>query len=157
MDEYLSKSDIFALLVGSLCHDVDHRGFNTSFEVITRSELALRYNDSSPLENHHCALTFELAFSNGDANIFKDMGKDFYEPMRKFMVAAIIGTDMKFHGDHVKKAQRFDPEANAQADSGDRALFLTELMMHTSDIANPCMPPDISQRWCDVLCEEFAS
>lgn len=155
MDKHLGESDVFALLVGSLCHDLDHRGFNTQYEVITRSELAIRYNDSSPLENHHCARTFEIAFAggeNGDCNVFQGMNADFYTAMRKTMVAGILGTDMKVHGDHVKKAQKFDPNAEADAE---QALFLVELFMHTADIANPFMPPDVSKRWANVLAEEF--
>lgn len=30
------------------------------FQINARTELALRYNDMSPLENHHCAIAFEI-------------------------------------------------------------------------------------------------
>lgn len=30
------------------------------FQINARTELALRYNDISPLENHHCAVAFEI-------------------------------------------------------------------------------------------------
>lgn len=32
----------------------------TVFQINARTELALRYNDISPLENHHCAVAFEI-------------------------------------------------------------------------------------------------
>lgn len=32
----------------------------TMFQINARTELALRYNDISPLENHHCAVAFEI-------------------------------------------------------------------------------------------------
>jgi len=163
MEQCLRLSEKFALLVGALCHDVDHRGYNTAFEVATRSELAMRYNDCSPLENHHCAKTFQLALNDGgdfgDCNIFRDMSSDFYQPMRKTMVKAILGTDMLFHGDHVKGAQKFEPAAEQQdqhPEIGVKGTFIVELMMHTADIANPFMPRDISQRWSIHLCAEFS-
>lgn len=31
-----------------------------SMQINARTELALRYNDISPLENHHCAVAFEI-------------------------------------------------------------------------------------------------
>lgn len=31
-----------------------------SLQINARTELALRYNDISPLENHHCAVAFEI-------------------------------------------------------------------------------------------------
>lgn len=154
MDQNLDDSDMFALLVGALCHDVDHRGYNTAFEVATRSELALRYNDNSPLENHHCAKTFQLAFNgDGNCNIFKDMSNDFYQPMRKTMVQAILGTDMKHHGEHVKHVSQFE----SASDIGDKAGFIVELMMHCADIANPFMPLEISKQWSAQLCKEFTN
>lgn len=31
-----------------------------SLQINARTDLALRYNDISPLENHHCAVAFEI-------------------------------------------------------------------------------------------------
>ena len=31
-----------------------------SYQINARTELAIRYNDISPLENHHCAITFQI-------------------------------------------------------------------------------------------------
>ncbi|CAE7569547.1 Pde2a, partial [Symbiodinium pilosum] len=36
----LSYPELFALVIGALCHDLDHRGYNNAFEIMTRSELA---------------------------------------------------------------------------------------------------------------------
>merc|ERR1719199_1150772 len=150
----MHPKDWFAIIFASLCYDVDHRGRNAGFEIVTRSELALRYNDNSPLENHHCAKTFQLAFNgDGNCNIFKDMSNDFYQPMRKTMVQAILGTDMKHHGEHVKHVSQFE----TVSDIGDKAGFIVELMMHCADIANPFMPLEISKQWSAQLCKEFTN
>ena len=34
--------------------------FSYSYQINARTELAIRYNDKSPLENHHCAVAFEI-------------------------------------------------------------------------------------------------
>lgn len=31
-----------------------------SYQINARTDLAIRYNDISPLENHHCAVTFQI-------------------------------------------------------------------------------------------------
>ena len=31
-----------------------------SYQINARTELAIRYNDISPLENHHCAVAFQI-------------------------------------------------------------------------------------------------
>lgn len=48
--EYLTQHDVLALMIASLCHDVDHPGNTNSFEINTSSELALIHNDLSVLE-----------------------------------------------------------------------------------------------------------
>lgn len=50
-----TATDILALLVSGLCHDVNHTGRTNAFEVNSESELAMRYHDDSVLEQHHAA------------------------------------------------------------------------------------------------------
>lgn len=91
LSEHLGHAEMFAMLMAALCHDVDHRGYNNAFEIMTRSELALRYNDSSPLENHHCARTFELALNKDECNFFQDLDQGNYNLIRKRMIAELRG------------------------------------------------------------------
>merc|ERR1719440_375051 len=51
----LSKEEELAFFTAALVHDADHPGNNNAWEVATKSELAIRYNDVSVLENHHIA------------------------------------------------------------------------------------------------------
>lgn len=150
----LTKADLFAMIIGSLCHDCDHRGHNTAFEVATRSELAIRYNDSSPLENHHCAVAFEVALGGTtNCNIFEQLSPEVYLHVRHRMIAGILSTDMKCHGDHVKLVQTFELKPGMDAGQGQ---FLVELFMHAADIGNPYMPGEISRRWGEFIAEEFS-
>lgn len=64
----LSPLEQLSLLVASLCHDLEHpgllvwrspllilcAGLSNRFHVETGHSLALRFNDRSVLENHHC-------------------------------------------------------------------------------------------------------
>lgn len=42
----LTSLDTLALKVASLCHDIDHPGWNNDFEVHSASDKALIYNDA---------------------------------------------------------------------------------------------------------------
>jgi high affinity cGMP-specific 3',5'-cyclic phosphodiesterase 9 len=152
LSENLVKSDIMALIVGALVHDIDHRGRNNAFESMTRSELAIRYNDSSPLENHHCAQAFQIALSRGECNIFKNLDAQTFCVLRQRMVAGILSTDMKFRGDHVRLLQAFNLQPGTD---NSQAQFLVELLLHAADISGPCMPKDISLRWVKAIHTEF--
>lgn len=151
----LNSLDLMALFAAALCHDADHRGCNNAFEVVSRSELALRYNDISPLENHHCATMFQIAFSSekNKRNIFLGLDIEAYAKIRHLIVGAILATDMAHHGEHIKKAQLVDLSAT---DDQAPPKFLVEFVLHAADISNPFMPPDISARWSSCIADEFS-
>lgn len=51
----------YLMFVGNafLCCYLMNTAFN-SYQINARTELAIRYNDISPLENHHCAVAFQI-------------------------------------------------------------------------------------------------
>merc|ERR1719487_1480224 len=100
-DSFMSELEQFALVVSAICHDVGHPGLNNPFLVETSHELALRYNDKSPLENMHCAKLFEIVQAS-QAAIFSDLGKSQYQETRKICIEAILHTDMVNHFAMVK-------------------------------------------------------
>ena len=43
-----------------IVNDIIGDHMTSSYQINARTELAVRYNDISPLENHHCAIAFEI-------------------------------------------------------------------------------------------------
>jgi high affinity cGMP-specific 3',5'-cyclic phosphodiesterase 9 len=41
------------LMTACLGHDLDHPGYNNAYQINAKTDLAILYNDSAPLENHH--------------------------------------------------------------------------------------------------------
>merc|ERR1712125_90469 len=67
---------IFSLLLAAIIHDVAHPGYNNSFQINSKSDIALKYNDSSCLEHMHISKAYQRIFANGGnatINIFKRM------------------------------------------------------------------------------------
>ena len=81
----LESLDILILLAAAICHDLDHPGYNNAYQINARTELALRYNDISPLENHHCAVAFEILESK-DCNIFQNLSREQFRKLREGMI-----------------------------------------------------------------------
>jgi 3'5'-cyclic nucleotide phosphodiesterase len=52
-----------------------------SYQINARTELAIRYNDISPLENHHCAVAFQI-LSNPETNILGNVEQGVFKRIR---------------------------------------------------------------------------
>merc|ERR1719261_209138 len=90
---FLSEVEQFSVLVAAMAHDIGHPGVNNPFLIEASHELALRYNDKSPLENMHCAKLFEIA-KNPKSAIFSTLPKAEYQEVRKASIEAILHTDI---------------------------------------------------------------
>jgi hypothetical protein len=169
--EWLSDIDMYALLVSALCHDVAHPGRTTPFLVETRHELALRYNDASPLENMHCATLFEIC-NQADANAFQKFEKDAYKQARKVCISSILHTDNAHHFEMVKAVKEAYEMGSdiCDAQANDQEWFTEEyvsevlskftplwhqLILHLSDVSNPLKPWNISRILATHVQDEF--
>ena len=85
-----------AFVTACLGHDLDHRGRNNPFEINTRSKLAIRYFDKSPLENHHAATLLTILRAE-DSDIFKSVADDKLKEIKLNIIENILATDMKLH------------------------------------------------------------
>mmetsp|Transcript_31690 Transcript_31690/g.94378 ORF Transcript_31690/g.94378 Transcript_31690/m.94378 type:complete len:428 (+) Transcript_31690:36-1319(+) len=101
---FLSELQQYTLLISALGHDLGHPGVNNGFLLETSHELAMKYNDRSPLENMHCATLYQIV-KNSETNIFKMLTKDQFKEARKQTVESILHTDMVNHQAMVKELQ----------------------------------------------------
>jgi len=176
-EAFLSSAERYALLVSATCHDVGHPGFNNTFLVETSHELALRYNDKSPLENMHCAKLFEFV-SMPRSNIFGSMSKQQFQEIRKVCIDAILHTDNAQHFAMIKEVQMIY-EVNSEMLDASREFFnddpdefptkeaqeyfrqpesrklLVKLFLHVADISNSMKPFRICRIWAWQVLEEF--
>ena len=90
-------------LSGAIIHDVDHPGRNSAFLCNSGSELAILYNDTTVLENHHSALGFKLTQSDKRVNILANLDSDVYKAVRSGLIDVVLATDMSKHFLHVNK------------------------------------------------------
>lgn len=92
----LSHLEKFALLFSALAHDIDHPGMNNAFMVNSGSSLALRYNDTSVLENHHAA-SISAILSDKESDLLCNLTTEERRHARKLMIKSVLATDMAGH------------------------------------------------------------
>lgn len=93
-----SPEQRLAVLVGAAMHDFKHPGFTNNFEIVSRSELALVYNDRSVYESMHVSESFRLLRANdGALDIFDTLTPAQYKAVRESIVRSVLATDMTSH------------------------------------------------------------
>ena len=155
---WFSAEETFAMLLASLCHDVDHTGRTNSFEVSKGSNLALLYHDIAVLEQHHAATTFFI-LQQENCNILKSCPKDLYFAIRKVVIAGILATDMSKHFPMLLKMNlRFKDlqEAPIGAREHDK-IDMVELLVHCCDLAHITKSFAICSHWSQLLRQEMIS
>ena len=151
----LSAIQALSLMISALCHDLDHPGHTNAFEVNSGSELALLYNDTSVLENHHCATASRL-MRKDDCNILAGLTKDEHKEFRSVMCKSILATDMATHFNLLSKFREavhseggFSPQQNA-----DQQLLIS-VLLHAADLSNPTREWETSKMWASLVSIEF--
>ncbi|XP_071335792.1 high affinity cGMP-specific 3',5'-cyclic phosphodiesterase 9A-like [Trachinotus anak] len=148
----LGRIDLLIMLTSALCHDLDHPGYNNVYQINAQTDLALRYNDISPLENHHCAIAFGI-LSKPECNILKNLTSEQYKHIRGGMIKCILATDMARHNEILNKFKVIQPVFDFT--NKDHKDVLMKIMVKVSDISNEARPMAVAEPWLDCLLQEF--
>jgi len=172
-DRFLPETSQFWLLVAAVGHDLGHLGVNNQYLIETSHELAVQYNDRSPLEMMHCSSLFHVV-SDPQANVFAGCDKDLYKEMRKGIIFAILHTDVVKHNDMMKElvllyqmnSEAFDAQKDPEHSTARHTEELVEvlqgnlqltlnLLLHGADVGNPMKPWHLAQRLAHLCVDEF--
>ncbi|XP_060689875.1 high affinity cGMP-specific 3',5'-cyclic phosphodiesterase 9A [Hemiscyllium ocellatum] len=152
LQEKFSQLDILTLISAAVCHDLDHPGYNNSYQINARTELAVRYNDISPLENHHCAVAFQIS-SQPECNIFSNMDPEIFKQVRQGIINLILATDMARHGEILdnfkQKIENFD------FSNEEDVTCLKMVLIKCCDISNEVRPMEVAEPWVECLLQEY--
>ncbi|XP_075886963.1 high affinity cGMP-specific 3',5'-cyclic phosphodiesterase 9A [Nelusetta ayraudi] len=148
----MESVDLLIMLTSAVCHDLDHAGYNNAYQINARTELALRYNDISPLENHHCAVAFEI-LEKTESNIFRNLAVDQYKRIREGIIKCILATDMTRHNEILNKFKSILPAFDFNNKEHRDVLMM--ILIKVSDISNEARPMEVAEPWLDCLLQEF--
>mmetsp|Transcript_57771 Transcript_57771/g.102534 ORF Transcript_57771/g.102534 Transcript_57771/m.102534 type:complete len:568 (+) Transcript_57771:80-1783(+) len=177
----MSALDRVVGLAAAAGHDAAHPGVSNSFLQKSYSELALRYNDQSILENMHASVCFETMKKHKSGDWLSLLPQKYQEaddqespPMdlryycRKLMIDMILATDMAHHAQSVRELAGLAGELQAEnlmnggsentamkLEGLDRKLFMMKTAMHAADISNPCKARAHMLQWTDRVNQEF--
>lgn len=152
LTDVFTTEELFCLLTATLCHDMDHPGYSNSYLINARTKLAMRYNDKSPLENHHASMCFQV-MSKPECNILVNMSNDMYRYLRSTIIKVILATDMVDHALYVNDWKKINGDFDGE--STEHRVTLMKLLIKCCDISNEIRPTQVSDRWLDRLLDEY--
>ncbi|XP_071749509.1 high affinity cGMP-specific 3',5'-cyclic phosphodiesterase 9A isoform X2 [Lepeophtheirus salmonis] len=153
LNEHLSIKDLSVLITACICHDLDHPGFNNTYQINARTDLSIRYNDMSPLENHHCAMCFKI-LSIAECNIFANCGTEVSKEIRGDMIILILATDMARHAEILDAfKQKIDDGFDFKSEEHLNSLKM--ILIKACDVSNECRMTNVADPWVDCLLEEY--
>ncbi|CAJ0941056.1 unnamed protein product, partial [Mesorhabditis belari] len=152
----LSELEQLALLIACLCHDIDHRGTNNTFQIKSRTPLAQLYSsEGSVLERHHYAQTVSI-LGMDDCNILDQLSKEQYQRVLSHIRDIILATDIAAHLNKVDRIRRMIDNGFNVSKQEDHYLLLC-LLMTASDLSDQSKEFHYSKQIAEsVYCEFFS-
>ncbi|XP_077473411.1 dual 3',5'-cyclic-AMP and -GMP phosphodiesterase 11A isoform X2 [Stigmatopora argus] len=152
--ETLTEVEILALIVGCVCHDLDHRGTNNAFQAKTGSALSLLYGTSATLEHHHFNHAVMILQSEGH-NIFSNLSSTEYSNLMQLLKQSILATDLTLYFENrstffelVNKGE-YNWNVKAHRD------MCRSMMMTACDLGAVTKPWEISRKVAELVTSEF--
>jgi len=172
MEYMFSTRELCSLITACICHDLDHPGLNNAYQINAQTELAIRYKDKSPLENHHCRVTLDI-LSRPDCNILIGLPIDQQEAFRQDLSLLILATDMSRHNEILNaftarrsQIQQLLKNVPARKPATETSMasslpekedlsYLKMILIKACDVSNEIRPPKVAEPWAEKLLQEY--
>eukprot|EP00298_Acanthocystis_sp_HF-20_P015827 c21281_g2_i1.p1 GENE.c21281_g2_i1~~c21281_g2_i1.p1 ORF type:complete len:621 (+),score=183.42 c21281_g2_i1:29-1891(+) len=148
-----SSLEILGAVIAAIIHDIGHVGVTNGFLKMTFHDLAIRYNDSSILENMHASEGWSTC-TNPKHNIFENLTTDQIRFVRELVIAMVLDTDMARHS---KLSEQFAAKRHQGFNltlPEDRKMVLS-MLLHCADLGNGARNFDVAKKWAERVMEEF--
>ncbi|XP_065417980.1 dual 3',5'-cyclic-AMP and -GMP phosphodiesterase 11A isoform X2 [Chrysemys picta bellii] len=152
--EILTEIEILALIVGCLCHDLDHRGTNNAFQAKSGSALAQLYGTSATLEHHHFNHAVMILQSEGH-NIFANLSSKEYSDLMQLLKQSILATDLTLYFE--RRTEFFDlvSKGNYNWNVKSHREIFRSMLMTACDLGAVTKPWEISRQATELVTSEF--
>ncbi|XP_062849191.1 cGMP-specific 3',5'-cyclic phosphodiesterase [Trichomycterus rosablanca] len=149
----LNELEILALMIATLCHDLDHRGVNNSFIKRSDHPLAQLYGHSI-MEHHHFDQCLMILNSPG-SQILSSLSLDEYKTTLKMIEKAILATDLALY--MKKRTEFFELAKNSQFvwEYDYHRDLLRSMLMTACDISAITKPWPVQKRIAELVATEF--
>ncbi|KAF5830629.1 hypothetical protein DUNSADRAFT_14253 [Dunaliella salina] len=179
---YCDDINLFSCYLSSIIHDYEHKGVNNDYLVRVSDDLAVLYNDRSPMENHHLAASFQL-MNREEFNFMPKAPNKLRESIRKLVIDMVLATDSvcvcvchsmfqasvcvcvcrpptSSAGSKSLNRSPLDPasvlnDAHLRPVDDDQKSFVLQVALKCADLGHLSAPRKVHRTWVQYLEEEF--
>ncbi|OCT61168.1 dual 3',5'-cyclic-AMP and -GMP phosphodiesterase 11A [Xenopus laevis] len=152
--EVLSDTEMLALIVGCLCHDLDHRGTNNAFQAKSGSALSQLYGTSATLEHHHFNHAVMILQSEGH-NIFANLSSQEYSDLMQLLKQSILATDITLHFERRNEFFELVNKGDYNWNVKNHRVIFRSMLMTACDLGAATKPWEISRQVAELVTSEF--
>eukprot|EP01129_Flabellula_baltica_P012607 TRINITY_DN5711_c0_g1_i1.p1 TRINITY_DN5711_c0_g1~~TRINITY_DN5711_c0_g1_i1.p1 ORF type:complete len:561 (-),score=122.21 TRINITY_DN5711_c0_g1_i1:17-1672(-) len=159
--KFLEQTDLLAMIVSALGHDLDHPGLTNNFQKNAKTEVAMLH-PSSILENHHLWNCLNI-LSMPECNILINCTPSDKASIEKRLGHLILSTDLavhKFTLQSIDKRKKFlrkvlkKDQIESPLSEEDRVI-LTSCLMKSADLSNEIREHSLAKRFANNIMREF--
>ncbi|GIY57385.1 dual 3',5'-cyclic-AMP and -GMP phosphodiesterase 11 [Caerostris darwini] len=151
--QVLGELETLSLLIACLCHDLDHRGTNNSFQQKSSSPLAQLYSTST-MEHHHFDQCIMILNSEGN-QILGHLSPEEYLNVVQVLEDAILATDLAVYHKRQFTFTQMVKKGNYNWKREDNRELLRAMLMTACDIAAITKPWEVQKRVAELVANEF--
>jgi len=149
----LGEIECLSLIISCLCHDLDHRGTNNSFQLKASSPLATLYSTST-MEHHHfdqCLMILNTPGNQILANLSKEEFKTAIHVVEDSILATDLAVYFRRRGDTFKLLQ----SGSMDWSSAEHRSLLRGILMTACDLGAITKPWDVQKKISQLIFDEF--
>ncbi|EAY11990.1 GAF domain containing protein [Trichomonas vaginalis G3] len=141
----LTDLEKLALIVSTICHDIDYTSVDDSNQS-TEIALAVLYHNRPVMEMHHCEHTISI-LERSEENILETLNADDSQSCWKMIISLILGTNMAKHFNTVTTLQSLIfPNKMINMKLEEHRLLIMQFIIKASDASYACRNFPVCQR-----------
>jgi len=149
----LGEIECLSLVIACLCHDLDHRGTNNSYQIKSSNCLSTLYSTST-MEHHHfdqCLMILNTPGNQILANLTKDQFKNVIKVLEDSILATDLAVYFRRRGDTFKILQ----SKNLDWSLPEHRSLIRGLLMTACDLGAITKPWEIQKKVAQKIADEF--
>ena len=153
LSKYLTPLELMAMIVACICHDLDHRGTNNSFEGLKKSDLSKLYGTST-MERHHFDM-FVMILNCDENNFMVNLNVKDYKSFVKCIEKLILATDISMYLKNRASYQSLVESGAYDWNIEEHRIKFMSMCMTASDLSAIIKPWPIQQATAEIVYSEF--